>query len=223
MTQIATESGLMPAPVKRRRVLIGPGERVELIVDFATLAGKRVELRSVPRRDGATDPGSTAYDGPADAVPRRPPSAADDTSVPATLRPLPDWVAEAPREPSRTWRFTIAGPAPGLADQRRDLRPRARRRAPEARHHRDLGAANETAVAHLIHLHHTDWYMLSRNGEPPTAVGALPQGDLLPRPQRAGRRRRPLQRLHRQVRDPLPHARPRGPRADVPVRGRRPS
>ncbi len=26
---------------------------------------------------------------------------------------------------------------------------------------------NETAVAHLIHLHHTDWYMLSRNGRRP--------------------------------------------------------
>ena len=26
---------------------------------------------------------------------------------------------------------------------------------------------NETAVAHLIHLHHTDWYMLSRNGKRP--------------------------------------------------------
>ena len=26
---------------------------------------------------------------------------------------------------------------------------------------------NATKVAHLIHLHHTDWYMLSRNGRPP--------------------------------------------------------
>ena len=52
MIQIATESGLMPAPVRRRQVLIGPGERVELIVDFAELAGKRVESaeRQAPRR-----------------------------------------------------------------------------------------------------------------------------------------------------------------------------
>ena len=26
---------------------------------------------------------------------------------------------------------------------------------------------NDTAVAHLIHLHHTDWYMLARNGRKP--------------------------------------------------------
>ena len=42
LTQIATESGLMPSPVKRRQALIGPGERVEVILDFRHLAGKRV-------------------------------------------------------------------------------------------------------------------------------------------------------------------------------------
>ena len=26
---------------------------------------------------------------------------------------------------------------------------------------------NRTAVAHMMHLHATDWYMLSRNGKPP--------------------------------------------------------
>ena len=26
---------------------------------------------------------------------------------------------------------------------------------------------NATAVAHTIHMHHTDWYMISRNGKPP--------------------------------------------------------
>jgi len=30
MVQIATESGLMPKPIGRRRVLLGPGERAEL-------------------------------------------------------------------------------------------------------------------------------------------------------------------------------------------------
>ena len=28
---------------------------------------------------------------------------------------------------------------------------------------------NRTAVAHSIHMHHTDWYMLSRNGKRPKA------------------------------------------------------
>src|SRR6185436_5700285 len=47
--QIATESGLMPRPARRREVMIGPAERVELVVDFAGSAGERIELRSGPR------------------------------------------------------------------------------------------------------------------------------------------------------------------------------
>ena len=43
---------------------------------------------------------------------------------------------------------------------------------------------NRTAVAHMMHMHHTDWYMLARNGRPPQAVGGLPQGDLLRQPRR---------------------------------------
>ena len=56
LTQIATESGLMPNPVKRRRALIGPGERVELILDFRHLAGKRVRLVSAAGPRTAASP-----------------------------------------------------------------------------------------------------------------------------------------------------------------------
>jgi FtsP/CotA-like multicopper oxidase with cupredoxin domain len=38
MIQIATESGLMPKPVRRKEILLGPAERVEVIVDFAGAA-----------------------------------------------------------------------------------------------------------------------------------------------------------------------------------------
>ena len=41
MVQIGSDSGLMPKPVRRREILIGPAERVEVIVDFAG-AGRRV-------------------------------------------------------------------------------------------------------------------------------------------------------------------------------------
>ena len=79
---------------------------------------------------------------------------------------------------------------------------------------------NRTDVAHMMHIHHTDWYLLARDGKATAALGRLPQGDLLRLSRRTDPRRRPLRRLHRQVRDPLPHARPRGPRPDEPVRGR---
>ena len=35
LIQIGTDSGLMPKPVRRREVMLGPGERAELVVDFA--------------------------------------------------------------------------------------------------------------------------------------------------------------------------------------------
>ncbi len=52
MLQIATESGLMPKPIRRREILLGPAERVEVIVDFAGAGGESVELRSSKRHAG---------------------------------------------------------------------------------------------------------------------------------------------------------------------------
>ena len=58
---------------------------------------------------------------------------------------------------------------------------------------------NRTAVAHLLHMHHTDWYMLSRNGKPPPAMERCLKETFLLDPGDRIARRRPLQRLHRQV------------------------
>ena len=52
MSQIATESGLMPEALSRDKILLGPGERAELIVDFAAAQGEALVLRSGPREDG---------------------------------------------------------------------------------------------------------------------------------------------------------------------------
>jgi FtsP/CotA-like multicopper oxidase with cupredoxin domain len=167
MIQIATESGLMPAPVRRRRVLIGPGERVELIVDFAPFAGKRVVLGSVRRRGGPDALGSTAFDGPLMQF-RVGARAPDDTSVPPTLRPLPGWVAQAPESPSQTWRFTIGGGLrPVWLINGQTFDPARSDAFPKLGTTETWEFVNETKVAHLIHPHHTDWYMLSRNGRPP--------------------------------------------------------
>jgi FtsP/CotA-like multicopper oxidase with cupredoxin domain len=166
MVQIATESGLMPAPIKRRQILVGPGERVEVVVDFAGSAGKRVELRSVKRR-GADELGSTAFVGALMEfrVGRR---AADDTSVPAGLRPLPAWVASAPPSPSRSWKFTVGtGFRPSWLVNGKTFDPARSDAFPVLDTTETWELHNATAVAHLVHLHHTDWYMLSRNGKRP--------------------------------------------------------
>jgi FtsP/CotA-like multicopper oxidase with cupredoxin domain len=167
LVQIATESGLMPAPVSRRRILIGPGERVEVIADFSGSAGKRVVLESVRRGGGHNDLGSTAFVGPLMQF-RVGDPAADDTSVPPTLRPLPDWVASAPAAPQRKWKFTVSrGLAPSWLVNGKTFDPGRSDAFPRLGTTETWELHNATAVAHLIHLHHTDWYMLSRNGRPP--------------------------------------------------------
>ncbi len=44
----------MPEPIERERVLVGPGERVELVVDFGRFPHRDVELLSVRRAAGTT-------------------------------------------------------------------------------------------------------------------------------------------------------------------------
>ena len=168
MVQIATESGLMPKPVERRRVLLGPGERVELLVDFAGVRGRRVQLLSSRRRGKHNEPGSRTYAGPLMEfrVGRRP--QVDTTTVPPALRPLPAWVAEAPAKPSHTWRFTVStGFSPTWLVNGRTFDPSFAEATVELGQTVTWELRNDTAVAHLIHLHHTDWYMLSRNGSTP--------------------------------------------------------
>ncbi len=166
LTQIGTESGLLPASIERRRILVGPGERVDLVVDFRAAAHREILLRSVERR-GANRIGSRTYTGPLMQfrVGRRTP---DRTRVPGRLRPLPDWIAEVPEDIAKTWRIEVGGgflPAwtingrtydPGYVAHRSTLGTVERWRL-----------VNRTDVAHLLHLHHTDWYMLSRNGRTP--------------------------------------------------------
>jgi FtsP/CotA-like multicopper oxidase with cupredoxin domain len=166
MTQIATESGLMPAPVARRKILLGPGERVEVVADFSGAAGGRIELESV-RRAGHRELGSTAYVGKLMQF-RVGGPAADQTSIPASLRPLPAWVAEAPAAPQRRWKFTVGrGLLPSWLVNGKTFDPSRSDAFPVLGTTETWELHNATAVAHMIHLHHTDWYMLSRNGQAP--------------------------------------------------------
>ena len=81
--QIGTDQGLLPEPVAVAEMMIAPGERVDRDRRFRGARGRadRAALRIV-------------YD---DAVPRGPQaSAADESSLPAKLRPVPK-TPESPR------------------------------------------------------------------------------------------------------------------------------
>ncbi|HEY7949737.1 MAG TPA: multicopper oxidase family protein [Solirubrobacterales bacterium] len=166
--QIGTDSGLMPHPVRRREAMIGPGERVELVVDFAVARGERVELRSGPRHGGRQSKGAVPYAGAlmqfrVDS--RRLP---DRTKVPHKLRPLPGWAEHAPKKPQRSWEITVGGlfKTTWLLNGRTFNPARADAR-PVLGTTETWEIVNRTGVAHLMHMHLTDWYLISRNGKPP--------------------------------------------------------
>ena len=167
MTQIGTESGLLPAPLERRRILLGPAERVDLIVDFGDAAHRDVELRSVARTNGPDRLGSTTYRGPLMQF-RVGARSIDRSSIPAELRPLPAWIAAASATPQKTWRISIgSGFPPAWLINGRAFDPAFVEHRPRLGTVETWRLVNDTRVAHVMHIHHTDWYMLSRNGRTP--------------------------------------------------------
>ena len=169
LTQIGTDSGLMPAPVQRNKVLLGPAERAELIVDFSGAAGSKVELRSGHRDDGKRSLGSKPYVGPLMQFRvGAPPATPDTTSVPTSLRPLPAWTASAKHAPDRSWVITLGGgfSASWLINGK-TFNPARSQAFPVLNTTETWAITNRTAVTHIMHMHHTDWYMLARNGKPP--------------------------------------------------------
>ncbi|HEX8754538.1 MAG TPA: multicopper oxidase family protein [Solirubrobacterales bacterium] len=168
MVQIATDSGLMPRPVRRERILLGPAERVEAIVDFASARGEAVELRSSARHAGRNPEGSHCYAGAlmqfrVDSA-RQP----DRTRIPRHLRPLPAWTRRVSRQPDHRWVISIGGlfRTTWLLNGR-TFNPARADAFPVLGTTQTWEVVNKTSVAHVMHLHHTDWYLLSRNGKPP--------------------------------------------------------
>lgn len=168
LIQIGTDSGLMPEPVRRREVMLGPGERAEVVVDFAASAGEAVELRSGPRHGERNPLGARCYAGAimqfrVDS--RRLP---DKTRVPRKLRPLPGWTRHAPATPDRSWEISIGGffKTTWLINGR-TFNPARADAHPKLGSTETWEIVNNTNVAHVMHMHHTDWYLLSRDGKPP--------------------------------------------------------
>jgi len=168
MLQIATESGLMPKPLRRREILLGPAERVEVIVDFSRMAGESVELRSSKRHPGRNPNGAHAYGGALMQFRVGSGRHPDRTHIPRHLRPLPAWTRKAKRKPDKRWEITIGGFFKTTwRINGRTFNPAHSEAFPKLNTTETWEIVNKTNVAHVIHLHHTDWYLLERNGEPP--------------------------------------------------------
>ncbi|MGH7766111.1 MAG: multicopper oxidase family protein, partial [Candidatus Binatia bacterium] len=111
MTQIATESGLMAAPVNRTEVPIGIAERLELVVDFAPQAGQTLILQNNDTASGQCVPHSCSA-ATGEVMQFRVGTVVTDPSnntVPATLRAIPTASQLTPIAKSREVQFTREG------------------------------------------------------------------------------------------------------------------
>jgi FtsP/CotA-like multicopper oxidase with cupredoxin domain len=170
MLQIATESGLMPKPIRRREIMLGPAERVEVIVDFAGARGESVELRSTKRHPGRNPTGAHTYGGALMQFQVGGERVADRSHVPRHLRPLPAWTRKAERHPDKQWEIAIGGFFKTTwRINGRTFNPAHSEAFPKLNTTETWEIHNKTNVAHAMHLHHTDWYLLERNGKRPPA------------------------------------------------------
>jgi FtsP/CotA-like multicopper oxidase with cupredoxin domain len=164
--QIGTGNGLLPKPVLRSTILLGPAQRADVIVDFHGDLNKRINLESQARTDNTN--GGVATPSVAIMQFRVASEAADDTEIPNSLQARPK--LDVPNKIAHTWRFDVAGDKDTGSHWTINGKPfdpsRVDARVP-------LGSTqkwklvNASPVTHYIHLHEERWRTVSRDGGPP--------------------------------------------------------
>lgn len=155
MIQIGSDGGLLPAPVSRTDLGLGPGERTEIVVDFSrNKIGDQLVLTD------ETGP-VLRFDVTRPVI--------DRSRVPAVLRPLPTLPAtRINREVS--FSFDLAGDPIGLVNGRPYDPNRndfvVKRGTTEI--WRITNADGEFGFPHNFHMHLVQFRVLDRDGRPPT-------------------------------------------------------
>jgi FtsP/CotA-like multicopper oxidase with cupredoxin domain len=178
IVQIGNESGLFPAPAARDRVLMGPAERCDLLVDFSDFAGQRIVLSSAPQATstplGSLFPPAAA---PAEDVmqfivrARRRKKTPAPRKAPDKLLELPAWAKGLSTSPDRTFTFGQAnqGGRTVWTINGAPYDPNAVVARPELGSTETWQLVNSSQQSHYIHLHAVDWKVVSRNGGTPAA------------------------------------------------------
>jgi spore coat protein A len=162
--QIGSDGGLLPAPVVRSELLLAPGERVEIVLDFRGREGRRITL---------LNSGAAPYPSGGAPVPRlvmqfqvRAPLSTDaDTSrIPATLVRIERLAETAARKTRRLQLVEVMAsngqPHRVLLDGRRFMDPVTE--DPTNGSIEIWEFVNTTIDAHPIHLHAVHFQLLDR-------------------------------------------------------------
>jgi spore coat protein A len=163
--QIGTGSGLLPHPVTRQDILLGPAQRADVVVDFRGEAGRGVLLSSIKRTDGSTTGIGTREAALMKFRVRG--TSHQKARIPFQLGHVQ--AIHAPRRVAMTWTFGVSKDRHGTF-----WSINGRRFDPSRVDHKvALGSVerwrlrNTSDTTHYVHLHEELWRTLERDGKRP--------------------------------------------------------
>jgi FtsP/CotA-like multicopper oxidase with cupredoxin domain len=165
--QIGTGDGLLPHPVVRQSILLGPAQRADVVVDFHGESGQDVVLQTVARTDADAAVGTGSRIGPLMQFRVRG-TAKDDTHIPESL-PSPARI-RIPHAVAKRWTFSLGGNRRSgtfWAINGKAFDPT------RVDHTVRLGTTekwvlrNTSDVTHYVHIHEEQWHTVSRDGRRP--------------------------------------------------------
>jgi FtsP/CotA-like multicopper oxidase with cupredoxin domain len=165
-TQIGTGDGLLPHPVTRSTIMLGPFQRADVVVNFAGEMGKRIVLKSVARTD--SPPAGSLGTPPVSLMQFRVTrSVADSTRVPSNLAAPP--ALTVPAHLAYTWTVDVDPTTHAWTINGQSFDPN------RIDHTVTLGTTekwkivNDSPITHFIHLHEEQWQTILRDGHSPPA------------------------------------------------------
>jgi spore coat protein A, manganese oxidase len=163
--QIGTGSGLLPHPVIRQDILLGPAQRADVVVDFRKQAGTNVLLSSIKRSDGSTTGIGTREAALMQFRVRG--TSRQVAHVPNTLTRIAPM--RIPHRVAKTWTFGVGHDKHGSF-----WAVNGKRFDPTRVDHRvRLGSTelwrlrNTSDMTHFVHLHEEIWRTVRRDGQRP--------------------------------------------------------
>jgi spore coat protein A, manganese oxidase len=160
MTQIGTGSGLLPHPVVRQDILLGPAQRADVVVDFRSFEDQNVQLQSiVATPESSTGVGLMEFRVRGDKGPR--------FKVPNTLTRIQHY--PVPKKVAKTWRFGLdtSGGNPHWTINGKRYHPKRIDDRIRLGSVQRWTLKNTSGFTHFIHLHEELWRTLKRDGHKP--------------------------------------------------------
>lgn len=167
LVQIGTGASLLPRPVVQQSILLGPGQRADVIVDFHRESGRRVQLLSIPRTVPGPHGGTGTRVGALMEF-RVGKNAPDRSRIPAQLLAPPR--LRVPAKVSKTWVFGLSHTRSGASYWSINGRAYDPKRID---YKVKLGSVqrwrfrNTSTMTHWVHLHEEQWHLVSRDGKAP--------------------------------------------------------